>query len=207
MPPKRGRPPTRAKTAKAHAEASERSGHTRKKSGVQQTNAPQIPGKRRGRPPKTASDAHGTAEEKPPRKRGRPSAESGPKSYFESKKASTKGKKSSAEQPKLRLQLVPEQRLRTILSQLPVRHTVERVNLLHSYETQFSQWHTQLRCGFSLLMYGVGSKKGLIQSFATRTLTDGAVVVTNGYFPSLSLKEVVYTVAYELGCGIEEELR
>ena len=46
------------------------------------------------------------------------------------------------------------------------------------------------RCGFSLLMYGLGSKKGLVEGFASRALEDGAVVVINGYFPSLSLKEV-----------------
>lgn len=46
------------------------------------------------------------------------------------------------------------------------------------------------RCGFGLLMYGFGSKKGLIEDFASTALTDYSVVVINGYLQSINLKQV-----------------
>jgi origin recognition complex subunit 2 len=46
------------------------------------------------------------------------------------------------------------------------------------------------RCGFGLLMYGFGSKKQLLEDFASTTLTDFTVIVINGYLPSINLKQV-----------------
>jgi hypothetical protein len=39
-------------------------------------------------------------------------------------------------------------------------------------------------------MYGFGSKKQLLEDFASTTLTDFTVVVINGYLPSVNLKQV-----------------
>jgi hypothetical protein len=65
----------------------------------------------------------------------------------------------------------------------------------------------QLRCGFNLLFHGFGSKKELLESFAKAQLVDGSVVVINGYFPRLSLKELAATVLSVLGRGAADELR
>jgi origin recognition complex subunit 2 len=46
------------------------------------------------------------------------------------------------------------------------------------------------RCGFGLLMYGFGSKKMLLEDFASTTLSDFTVIVVNGYLPSINLKQV-----------------
>lgn len=48
------------------------------------------------------------------------------------------------------------------------------------------------RCGFGLLMYGFGSKKALIEDFASSSLTEYSVVVINGYLPSVNLKQVLF---------------
>eukprot|EP00242_Pyramimonas_sp_CCMP2087_P018320 CAMPEP_0198200754 /NCGR_PEP_ID=MMETSP1445-20131203/3709_1 /TAXON_ID=36898 /ORGANISM="Pyramimonas sp., Strain CCMP2087" /LENGTH=383 /DNA_ID=CAMNT_0043870899 /DNA_START=300 /DNA_END=1451 /DNA_ORIENTATION=+ len=174
MPRKRTRMPTRAKTAKAHAKAAD-------KTEEKEANVPRKTSKRKAPPP------------------------SGPKGYFESKKVSAKVKNQA--EPTLQLQLINDQRVRTILSQLPMRHTTERANLLHSYESKYAEWNTQLWCGYNLLMYGVGSKKGLLEGFAASTPEDdGPVVIVNGYFARLSLKEVVFKVVAALGVGSEEEL-
>lgn len=48
------------------------------------------------------------------------------------------------------------------------------------------------RSGFSLLLYGLGSKKDLLQDFARSVLMDaGAVVTVNGYVQSLTAYKVV----------------
>ncbi|KAL7225053.1 hypothetical protein ACSBR1_020359 [Camellia fascicularis] len=46
------------------------------------------------------------------------------------------------------------------------------------------------RCGFGLLMYGFGSKKALIEDFASTELIECGVVVINGYLHSINLKQV-----------------
>ena len=51
------------------------------------------------------------------------------------------------------------------------------------------------REGFSLLFYGFGSKKALLESFARECLTDGGVVVFNGYMRSLNIREILLKVA------------
>ncbi|MCH96279.1 origin recognition complex subunit 2-like, partial [Trifolium medium] len=54
-------------------------------------------------------------------------------------------------------------------------------------------------CGFALLMYGFGSKKALIEDFASKTLTEYSVVVINGYLQAINLKQVLIALA-ELLC-------
>lgn len=44
--------------------------------------------------------------------------------------------------------------------------------------------------GFSLFLYGLGSKKQLISTFQEEYLADYDHIVVNGFFPSLSLKNV-----------------
>jgi origin recognition complex subunit 2 len=39
-------------------------------------------------------------------------------------------------------------------------------------------------------MYGFGSKKMLLEDFASTTLSDFTVIVVNGYLPSINLKQV-----------------
>ena len=51
------------------------------------------------------------------------------------------------------------------------------------------------REGFSLLFYGFGSKKALLEDFAMECLTDGGVVVFNGYMHSMNIREILLKVA------------
>ncbi|KAL7207871.1 hypothetical protein ACSBR1_029759 [Camellia fascicularis] len=51
------------------------------------------------------------------------------------------------------------------------------------------------RCGFGLLMYGFGSKKALIEDFASTELIECGVVVINGYLHSINLKQVMIVLA------------
>ena len=44
--------------------------------------------------------------------------------------------------------------------------------------------------GFNVLMYGLGSKRTLIEDLRTTMLKDLSHVVVNGYFPSLTIKQV-----------------
>lgn len=41
-------------------------------------------------------------------------------------------------------------------------------------------------------MYGFGSKKILLEDFASTTLTEFGVIVINGYLPAVNIKQVCF---------------
>ncbi|GAB0490705.1 hypothetical protein MMPV_001942 [Pyropia vietnamensis] len=58
-------------------------------------------------------------------------------------------------------------------------------------DAHFGRWEHLLRCGFGLLVHGVGSKAGLLEAYgrAMHARQQGlSVVVLRGYVPSLSLR-------------------
>ncbi|KAJ1296443.1 hypothetical protein BS78_01G301300 [Paspalum vaginatum] len=120
------------------------------------------------------------------------------RSYFlaKEKEPSSGKKRARAAAGKLSdLNLVDEQVLRASLAEIPPKHEEEVEALTSSYKNQYCNWLFELRCGFSLLMYGFGSKKRLLEDFASITLTDFTVIVINGYLPSVNLKQVIATIA------------
>lgn len=54
------------------------------------------------------------------------------------------------------------------------------------------------RSGFSLLFYGYGSKKALMDHLASVALTDGGLVVINGWHASITAKQIVLAAASAL---------
>ncbi|KAF9949008.1 Origin recognition complex subunit 2 [Mortierella alpina] len=74
---------------------------------------------------------------------------------------------------------------------VPAKHAREKEMLMLLYEEQFPQWYFELISGFSLLIYGYGSKRLLLNKFATSVLTDAPLIIVNGYFPTLAVKEIL----------------
>eukprot|EP00897_Mesotaenium_endlicherianum_P007217 jgi/Mesen1/6523/ME000332S05523 len=74
------------------------------------------------------------------------------------------------------------------------KHTKEREKLLNKYGEEFALWKFWLENQFGLLFYGFGSKKNLLEKFATTQLKDGAVVEVRGYLPDVNVKEVLHTI-------------
>lgn len=56
----------------------------------------------------------------------------------------------------------------------------------------FPQWFCQLQQGFSIFLYGYGSKKRLIETFARKYLAEFPTVVVLGYIPHVSIKQVSF---------------
>jgi len=77
------------------------------------------------------------------------------------------------------------------MKQAPVKHAQEKEMLNMLYEEQFQQWYFELRSGFNLLVYGYGSKRLLLTKFATTILTDAPLLIVNGYFPTLTIKDIL----------------
>ncbi|XP_043712130.1 origin of replication complex subunit 2 isoform X1 [Telopea speciosissima] len=118
------------------------------------------------------------------------------RNYFLAKELGGSAKKSTRRISDIKV--VDEQELRAAASKLAPKHEREMTSLLNSYRSLYSKWAFELRCGFGLLMYGYGSKRALIEDFASTALTDSGVVVINGYLQSINIKQVVVAIAETL---------
>ncbi|CAN0926649.1 Origin of replication complex subunit 2 [Linum grandiflorum] len=115
------------------------------------------------------------------------------RNYFLSKELSGSSKKSSRKISDI--DPVDEQELRTAAANIEPKHEKEIASLMESYKKSYPEWVFMLRSGFGLLMYGFGSKKALIEDFASTALTEYSVVVINGYVQSINLKQVMVALA------------
>ncbi|KAL8710955.1 MAG: hypothetical protein Q9220_004554 [cf. Caloplaca sp. 1 TL-2023] len=72
---------------------------------------------------------------------------------------------------------------------------------LHSLHSRsFPQWRFELSQSFSICLYGYGSKRHLTASFASylhsqTSSSPPKIVMTNGYIPSLTIRQLLTTVA------------
>ncbi|KAG8389955.1 hypothetical protein BUALT_Bualt01G0033300 [Buddleja alternifolia] len=115
------------------------------------------------------------------------------RNYFLAKELRGSGKRSVRKLSDINL--VDEQELREAYTNIEPKHEKEINDLMRSYKNSYSEWVFVLRSGFGLLMYGFGSKKALIEDFASTALADYSVVVVNGYLQSVNLKQVAATLA------------
>ena len=106
-----------------------------------------------------------------------------------------KGRRDASDASLARLDLADEETVRELLGRLPVGHLNERARLTRDLADEYSGWWQLLQSEFSVLLYGFGSKKELLEDFARRTLTDGGVVVVNGFFPGLTAKHILANAA------------
>uniref|UniRef100_A0A182QE57 Origin recognition complex subunit 2 n=1 Tax=Anopheles farauti TaxID=69004 RepID=A0A182QE57_9DIPT len=77
-------------------------------------------------------------------------------------------------------------------------HTGAIQELLDEHMQQLQRWLCWLDQGFNVLLYGLGSKRSLLQTFHRTLLAERPVVVVNGFFPALTVKDVLDAVANEL---------
>ncbi|WWC66668.1 uncharacterized protein I206_100572 [Kwoniella pini CBS 10737] len=62
-------------------------------------------------------------------------------------------------------------------------------------EERYDQWELEIQQGFNLLYYGFGSKRTTINRFVEQRLSKrGNVVVINGYFPGLSIRDILNSI-------------
>jgi len=64
----------------------------------------------------------------------------------------------------------------------------------------FTQRAARGREGFSLLLFGFGSKRSLLERFAVEALLDGGVLSVNGLCRGLSVRALLLRVATRCGC-------
>ncbi|KAL3613101.1 Origin recognition complex subunit 2 [Castilleja foliolosa] len=67
-------------------------------------------------------------------------------------------------------------------------HRNKIAELNQSYEQLFDKWLYVLNENFNVVLYGIGSKRTVLQQFQAEKLQDFPCIVINGFFPSLTMK-------------------
>ncbi|KDR20703.1 Origin recognition complex subunit 2 [Zootermopsis nevadensis] len=91
-----------------------------------------------------------------------------------------------------------EKQLHELLEDMTLSHKQAVYNLCEDHTQLFSKWMFALREQYSVVLYGLGSKRHTLQQFRTQMLKDHLVLEVNGFFPSLTMKEVVDSIADEV---------
>lgn len=90
------------------------------------------------------------------------------------------------------------------------RHAPEKRQLMKLHARSFPQWRFELDQGFSLCLYGYGSKKQLVKNFAEwaykRSNPAPRIVMVNGDTPKLSVRGILHTVSSAI-LPLDENLR
>lgn len=89
-------------------------------------------------------------------------------------------------------------------------HESERAYLMRLHARAFPQWKFELDEGFSICMYGYGSKRKLMNNFAEWLYPElerkSKVIVLNGYTTRINIRNVLNTIGNTL-VGKDQEMR
>ncbi|NWS06915.1 ORC2 protein, partial [Motacilla alba] len=117
--------------------------------------------------------------------------------YFEAH-SSSKVLTSDRTLQKLRKRRLNQQTLHDLLKNAPLAYAAEIRDLNQQHESLFSKWMLQLHLGFNIVLYGLGSKRDLLEKFRTSLLQDSVHLVVNGYFPSITVKSILTSITEEV---------
>lgn len=77
-------------------------------------------------------------------------------------------------------------------------HKNKIAELNDSYHHLFDRWLYVLSQNFNIILYGIGSKRLILQHFQNDKLKKMPCIVVNGFFPSLSIKNILDTIVIGL---------
>ncbi|NWS47199.1 ORC2 protein, partial [Probosciger aterrimus] len=117
--------------------------------------------------------------------------------YFEAH-SSSKVLTSDRTLQKLRRRRLSQQTLHDLLKKAPLAYAAEIKELNQLHESLYSKWMLQLHLGFNIVLYGLGSKRDLLEKFRTSLLQDSVHLVVNGYFPSITVRSILNSITEEV---------
>uniref|UniRef100_A0A673MFK2 Origin recognition complex subunit 2 n=1 Tax=Sinocyclocheilus rhinocerous TaxID=307959 RepID=A0A673MFK2_9TELE len=153
-------------------------------------------GKRVDQPKTPSKNTSAAALYKTPSKKGKKASDL-VEEYFEAH-SSSKVLTSDRTLQKLQTPKLDRETLLSLLGKNQPRFAEEIKQLNAKHEKNFNQWMLQLHMGFNILIYGLGSKKLLLEKFRTSMLSDYDHVVVNGFFPSMTLKSILNSLTCDV---------
>lgn len=149
-------------------------------------------------PSKSTAGTSANALYKTPGKKGKKIPESDlVGEYFEAH-SSSKVLTSDRTLQKLQTPKLDRETLLSLLDQKPQCFAEEIKELNEKHEENFNRWMLQLHMGFNILIFGLGSKKLLLEKFRTTMLSDSDHLVVNGFFPSMTLKSILNCITGDI---------
>jgi origin recognition complex subunit 2 len=114
--------------------------------------------------------------------------------YFTS--AAYKTKTSNHTLDRLKNPRLPHDQLVKLLTNMQLSKDHQRAvkTMNKEYKSFFGKWLTLFDEGYTVLLHGLGSKRNLLQSFHKEMLAEEHVIVVNGFFPSLTIKDIIDTI-------------
>ncbi|KAG1685947.1 Origin recognition complex subunit 2 [Nymphon striatum] len=104
----------------------------------------------------------------------------------------------SLNQPKINQEALQEK-----IKNIPKKHEKEIAHLIKRYKQLFDKWLYLLNNGYNVLLFGLGSKYELLDQFRTKHFSNSDCIVINGYFPNLSIRQILNTISEDI-LGREE---
>ncbi|XP_078536313.1 origin recognition complex subunit 2 isoform X2 [Lissotriton helveticus] len=91
-----------------------------------------------------------------------------------------------------------QETLRNLLEKATPAFSEELKSLNQKHEALFYKWMLQLHLGFNIILFGLGSKRNLLEKFRTSLLQDSPHIVINGFFPSITIKSILNSITEEV---------
>lgn len=66
--------------------------------------------------------------------------------------------------------------------------------MVRDLEQNFNRWMLEMSKGYNIIVYGVGSKQMLLHKFCEMHMADKPVLIINGFFPTITIKEIIQTI-------------
>ncbi|KAG6444219.1 hypothetical protein O3G_MSEX003265 [Manduca sexta] len=82
--------------------------------------------------------------------------------------------------------------------ELSDEHKLKIGELNQTYQHIFNRWLYALSENFNIILYGIGSKRSILQQFQAQKLKKFPCIVVNGFFPSLTIKNILETIIIDL---------
>uniref|UniRef100_A0A8C5Q6F9 Origin recognition complex subunit 2 n=1 Tax=Leptobrachium leishanense TaxID=445787 RepID=A0A8C5Q6F9_9ANUR len=131
---------------------------------------------------------------KTPTKKGKKKADNNlVEEYFEAH-SSSKVFTSDRTLQKLHTPKLDQETLRKLLDQSPSAFAGDIESLNKQHEALFHKWMLQMHLGFNIILFGLGSKRNLLERFRTSLLQSSLHIVINGFFPSMTVKSILNSI-------------
>ena len=82
-------------------------------------------------------------------------------------------------------------------SHVSLQHKKNIYSITNNYSTLFPMWYFIMEQGYTVLLYGLGSKRCLINDFY-KSISYHPSLVVNGFFPSLTMKDILDGIIIDL---------
>ncbi|RXN00258.1 Origin recognition complex subunit 2 [Acipenser ruthenus] len=117
--------------------------------------------------------------------------------YFEAH-SSSKVLTSDRTLQKLQTPQLDQDTLCRLLDGTSTAFSAELKQLNKEHERLFHKWMLQLQLGFNIVLFGLGSKRTLLEKFRTSMLLGSIHVVINGFFPSITIRSILNSITEEV---------